>query len=86
MSGWNGVTVTFGDGCDADTLNTMFGPMVQRGYVVRLNDQDILLRAIETLEDGTCALVGKPFREDDTYDDVADERIPFDDIATIHIY
>jgi hypothetical protein len=78
--GFDGVLVTFGDGCDIDTWESIFGA-IARGYTVRLTT-----RAGEV--EGECRSVSEEesfvalYRSDD------DERveIPISDVLAIHIY
>jgi hypothetical protein len=86
-AGYNGVLVSFGDGCDDDTLNLVF----HSAYVIRVTpfegeDFDLADGHTFTFKDGYVVLRGRKF-DDDLGKGIGEEfDTPFEDIVAIQIY
>lgn len=86
-AGWNGVLVSFGDGCDDDTLNMVF----PSAYVIRVtpaegDDFDLADGHYFIYTDGYVVLRGRKF-DDDLGKGIGEEfDTPFEDIVAIQVY
>ena len=75
--------ISFGDGCTAATLDVMFAPL--RGWTVRANGRDGLVRDITRDDDGAWLTLLPLDPETDTYRGGETFRVdPWE--ADIHIY
>lgn len=100
--GWDGVVVSFSEGCDDDTFNLIFGELISRQYSLRITRKGgeradgSIASTIE--EDARMVGTGRTveagwFRvhflrlDEETGAPVGDEyAIEFDDVLAIHIY
>lgn len=98
MGGFDGFTISFGDGTDDDTVHSILGHMVKRHYVVAINGEDFELRDFTYGNDLPVAIAydGPPQlelqsefglvvkRHDD--DDGGDLFVPFGAITSIKVH
>lgn len=98
--GWDGVVVSFGDDCDDDTFNSIYGALERGRYNLRvtriggqhddgsiastITENVILVNSGHSVETGVFRLLLEHTEDGAPVGDVY--AVEFDDILSIHIY
>lgn len=89
--GFDGVVISFGDGADGDTLDSCLGPMIEKGWTMKVTLKDGNEFTCEPVRfdvnDGDLVLVYHPW--DELVDEVIEgttDSVLYEDVVGMSVY